>query len=52
MITGSVGGEGRRVQAWIYILDSKGMIIDQVKVSWPSVRKIFLEAKTKVKTND
>lgn len=37
-----------RLQAWIYLLDSKGMIVDQVKVSWPSVRKVFLEAKKKL----
>ena len=36
------------LQVWIYLLDSKGMIVDQVQVSWPSVRKVFLEAKKKV----
>lgn len=43
-----MGGEGRRVKPWIYLLDSKGMIVDQVQVSWPSVRKVFLEAKKKI----
>ena len=48
MNTGSVGGEGRRIQAWIYLIDSHGMIVNQVKVSWPKVRDIYLEAKKKM----
>lgn len=48
MNTGSVGGEGRQIQAWIYLIDSHGMIVNQVKVSWPKVRDIYLEAKKKM----
>lgn len=49
MNTGSAGREGRRVKPWIYLLDSKGMIVDQVQVSWPSVRKVYYEAKEKAR---
>ena len=48
MNTGSAWGEGKRVQAWIYLIDSNGMIVNQVKVSWPKVRDIYLEAKKKM----
>lgn len=45
----SVVGDARRLQAWIYLLDSHGMIVNQVQVSWPKVKKIYFEAKDKVK---
>jgi len=50
MSSGSVGGEGspRRVQAWIYLIDNRGMIINQVKVPWPKIKKIFFEAKGQI----
>ena len=36
-----------QVQAWIYLIDSNGIIVNQVKVSWPKVRDIYYEAKEK-----
>lgn len=43
----SEGSKTIRVVPWIYLLDNNGRIVNQVKVTWPSIRKAYLAAKEK-----
>lgn len=47
MNSGSMGGGGTRLKAWIYLLTDSGVIMNRVEVPWTEVRDVYQKWKNK-----